>query len=399
LERKWLDEFDRWAANFDDPWVDLEAKDADIKIAVASQDSTFSWESAKRNAALESDGIAAEVLFPNTSPPFFPSATITAGNPTTHDEYEARFAGLQAHNRWMIDFCAELPGRRAGLAQIFFNDVDDAVTEIRRAAAGGLRGVLLPSDTSQVLVPYYYPRYDRIWEVCEELEMPIHRHANFVGDPVSPEFGYAGPAVATLEGNFFAHRSLGHLIVGGVFDRFPGLKYVTTETGSGWVVPYLKEVDAVYAAALQRGSITDFFAGDAMRRLGKTPSEYYRSNCYVGASLLMKPEVDLRHDIGIETMMWGSDLPHREGTYPYTLEALRAVFSDVPPEEVQTMLGTIAADVYRLDIDLLRGVADRIGPTVAEVAKPLSPDEWPRTPEDTVHPGLFPLVVTGYGTD
>jgi len=86
-----------------------------------------------------------------------------------------------------------------------------------------------PSDTSQVLVPTTTLAYDRIWEVCEELEMPIHRHANFVGDPVSPEFGYAGPAVATLEGNFFAHRSLGHLIVGGVFDRFPGLKYVTTE--------------------------------------------------------------------------------------------------------------------------------------------------------------------------
>jgi len=65
------DEFDRWAANFDDPWVDLEAKDADIKIAVASQDSTFSWESAKRNAALESDGIAAEFSSQIRPRPFF----------------------------------------------------------------------------------------------------------------------------------------------------------------------------------------------------------------------------------------------------------------------------------------------------------------------------------------
>jgi len=92
-----------------------------------------------------------------------------------------------------------------------------------------------------------------------------------------------------------------------------------------------------------------------------------------GASLLMKPEVDLRHDIGIETMMWGSDLPHREGTYPYTLEACVQYSPTSLLKKCRQCLGPSQLTFYRLDIDLLRGVADRIGPTVAEVAKPLSP--------------------------
>ena len=84
-------------------------------------------------AELEADGVVAEVLFPNTIPPFFPSGNLVAPQPSP-EEYERRWAGLKAHNRWMVDFCNEAPGRRAGIAQIMLNDVDDAVDEIRWAA-------------------------------------------------------------------------------------------------------------------------------------------------------------------------------------------------------------------------------------------------------------------------
>ena len=134
LESRWHDEFDEWAKTYVNPWSDLQAETA-----------SRNWDSALRLAELEADGVVAEVLFPNTIPPFFPSGLLSAHLPSERREYERRFAGIRAHNRWLADFCAEAPGRRAGIAQIFLNDVDDAVAEIRWAAEAGLTGgILLP---------------------------------------------------------------------------------------------------------------------------------------------------------------------------------------------------------------------------------------------------------------
>ena len=104
------------------------------------------WDSARRLAETESDGIAAEVLFPNTVPPFFTEGNLVALPPTAED-YERRWAGVQAHNRWLADFCATTPGRRAGIVQVFANDMADAVAEVRWAAEtfDPFGGILLPS--------------------------------------------------------------------------------------------------------------------------------------------------------------------------------------------------------------------------------------------------------------
>ncbi|MFX6980562.1 hypothetical protein ABTH98_20280, partial [Acinetobacter baumannii] len=75
----------------------------------------------------------------------FPTGIVIA-RPPTSAEYERRWAGVQAHNRWLADFCSLAPHRRAGIAQIFLNDVDAAVAEIRWAHAAGLRGgILVPN--------------------------------------------------------------------------------------------------------------------------------------------------------------------------------------------------------------------------------------------------------------
>ena len=91
------------------------------------------------------------MLFPNTVPPFFAQGNLTALEPTAAD-YERRWAGLQAHNRWLADFCAAAPGRRAGLAQIFLNDVDDALAEVRWAKENMdvFGGILLPNVAAQL---------------------------------------------------------------------------------------------------------------------------------------------------------------------------------------------------------------------------------------------------------
>src|SRR6516165_1058464 len=118
LESKYHDEFDAWEAAFVNPFEDLRAEFA-----------YRNWDSEARLRELEDDGVVAEVLYPNTIPPFFPSGNLLA-RPPANDEYELRWAGLRAHNRWLVDFCADTPGRRAGMAQIMFNNPSDAISEI-----------------------------------------------------------------------------------------------------------------------------------------------------------------------------------------------------------------------------------------------------------------------------
>src|SRR3954466_11916252 len=123
LSSKWYDEFDAWAAAYVNPFADLLAPTA-----------YRNWDSERRLKETESDGIVAEVLFPNTVPPFFEQGNLVALEPTAAD-YDRRWAGLQAHNRWLADFCAAAPGRRAGCAQVFLNNLDDTLAEVRWAKA------------------------------------------------------------------------------------------------------------------------------------------------------------------------------------------------------------------------------------------------------------------------
>jgi predicted TIM-barrel fold metal-dependent hydrolase len=393
----WHDEFDRWAATFSDPWEDdSEVATDELKMGVANYDSRLNWDSGHRRDVLESEGIVAEVVFPNTAPPFFPGGVLTVAAPRERSDYERRMAGLRAHNRWLKDFCDELPGRRAGVGQIFLNDVDDAVEEIKWISENLTGGILLPGDAPGGLVPLYYPRYDAIWEVCAELGVPVHRHSNLPGEAVNEENGAAGSAIGVIESSFFAHRGLAHLIFAGVFERFPMLKFVMTESGAHWVPGYLAEMDALYEGASLRGSIVNYFAGPATQDLPRRPSEYFASSVYVGASFLTPIEGAMRHEIGLDRIMWGSDLPHTEGTYPYTMEALRATFAQMPREDARQILSLTAARIYGFDLAKLSEISDRIGPLASEVARPLTEAEWPKTPEQTITPALAAQPMPGY---
>ena len=83
-----------------------------------------------RNGQQDDEGVVGEVIFPNTVPPFFPGFVLFAAPPTP-DDYEHRLAGIRAHNRWLADFCSRFPNRRAGIGQIFLNDIDDAIDDVQ----------------------------------------------------------------------------------------------------------------------------------------------------------------------------------------------------------------------------------------------------------------------------
>ncbi len=353
LERRYHDDFDAWADTYVNPFADLKRDGADRN-----------WDSTRRTRELEADGVVAEVLFPNTVPPFFPKSGLTATAPS-EDDFERRLAGLRAHNRWLAAWCDELRGRRAGIGQILFNDVDEAVRDVHWIADHGLRGgVLLPGLPPGVpLPPLHAPVYDPIWRACEERGVIVTSH----GGGSSPDYGPypASLSIWLMETSWFSHRPMWMLVLAGVFDRFPGLRLVLAEQGSGWIRGTLDVMDQFYRQIAQGGVGELRFLEPCL--LERLPSEYWETNCAVAASFLHRDDCLRREEIGVDHIMWGSDYPHLEGTSPFSKEAIRRTFAGVDPAEVHAMLAGNAAAMYGFDLDALAGIAARVGPAVDDV--------------------------------
>ena len=367
LAAEHLDEYDRWAAAHENPYKDLEGDDGGRN-----------WDSDRRLKEIEADGVAAEVIFPNTVPPFFPKAALVHQPPAANaGDLALRWAGLRAHNRWLADFCAAAPGRRAGIASILLHDVDAAVAEIEWAASAGLTGgVLLPgAPPGSGVPPLYAPDYEPIWSACESLGLPINHHSG----SAAPDYGPYPEAnvMFLLEVTWWAHRTLWHLLFAGVMERHPALQFVFTEQGTAWIPEQLQTLDYYYARMrAATGSQEEAWGADVMARLSLKPSEYWARQCHVGSSFVRQHEVALRDRVGVDRIMWGSDFPHKEGCWPYSREHLRLAFAGVPQDEVQAMVGGNAARVYGFDLGALAAL--ECGPLGAEVSEPLAPSDIPR---------------------
>jgi predicted TIM-barrel fold metal-dependent hydrolase len=195
-----------------------------------------------------------------------------------------------------------------------------------------------------------------------------------------PDFGTheAARAIMLIELAWYAHRVVWHLIFGGVLERHPNLRIVLTEQGTGWIPRGLDTLDWFHRRMTTGSAAEAVFFGAVAKQMSLTPTEYFRRNFWVGASFLRPSESPLRYEVGVDRIMWGADYPHSEGSYPYTLEALRAAFADVPPAETRRMLETNAAHVYPFDLPALQKLGEQLGPTVAAVRVPLDPADYPR---------------------
>jgi predicted TIM-barrel fold metal-dependent hydrolase len=374
LDEGFRDDFDAWRGKYRNPFKDLK----DDRRA-------RNWDSDQRWNEMQSDGIVAEVIFPNTVPPFFPSFVLFAQPPKPED-YPHRLAGIRAHNRWIADFVAEAPERRAGIGQIFTNDIDDAIEDARWIAEHDLRGgVLLPNLAPDVtwVKPLFDPEYDRLWAVLEELGLPVNVH----GGTGVPNYGpYPVSQLLYInEASFYSQRPLVQLLLSGVFERFPGLKFVMTETGCAWVPPLLDRLDQVMARIRDTGATGEIrYPKEVV--LPKLPSEYFRQNCWIGVSQPGPADAAARSALGPDRFMWGSDYPHDEGTYPYTREHLRQIFHGTPPDEMRRILAGNAADLYHFDLSQLQPLGEQFGPTVAELEVPLT--ELPDPPNEALLKGV-----------
>ena len=325
------------------------------------------WDPTERDKVLDADGVAAEVLFPDgitemNSPPFGAGFSMTPVGVTA----ELQWAGCKAHNRWMAEFVSTAPERRIGLACIpVVWDIDLAVENITWAKENGLRGVILPPMWTG-FEAYHHPKYDPVWAACQDLDMPVHFHSGpspssdyFLGAPMDENAQVPPGAVGAYvtEVHLWLVRPLTFMLWGGAFERFPKLKVAMTEGTSVWVPEYLQLLE-------QRYSVTHYAQkmGDFRSHLSMSPADYFRRNVMVGASCMPRREAEMRHEIGVDKIMWGTDYPHPEGSWPITREQQIETFHGLPEDEIAAMLGGNAAAFYGLDTEKLEPLVARIGP-------------------------------------
>jgi predicted TIM-barrel fold metal-dependent hydrolase len=364
LESKWHAEFDEWAATYENPYDDLEG---DL--------GGRNWDSARRLSDLEVDGVVAEVIYPNTIPPFYPKTSLTAQPPAlTAADAERRWAGLKAHNRWLVDFCGDTPGRRAGVVQINLLDIPGSINEMRQAKEAGLfGGVLLPGTPPGLGVPQLHDAcYEPLWQACEDLEMPVNHHTGSAAPPMGPT--PEDTIMFLLEVSWYAHRALYQLMIGGALERHPNLQLVFTEQGTAWVPDELARLDYFFGRlGSGDGSQESVWGAEVMDKLTLTPSEYWARQCHLGASFIRQHEVGFRERVGTHRIMWGCDYPHLEASTPYSREQLRFAFEGLTKTEIEMMTCENAVALYGFDLDVLRPVAAQFGPLVSEIATPLAP--------------------------
>jgi predicted TIM-barrel fold metal-dependent hydrolase len=275
----------------------------------------------------ETDGVWGSVLYPSLGCVFF----------------SVKDSGLlsaicRAYNDWVAEFCQAAPGRLKGVAMIATDDVGDAVAELERVRERGLVGgaisVSPPADAT-----YDLPRYEPLWATAQDLGMPLSLH--IASNRTPGEWRQLFRPAMGAAPDHWVRLALGDMIMGGVFERFPDLKVVSVEHESGWVPYFVSRLDYVYTQ-MERAPDAPVFADAAL------PSDFYRRNVLVS---FQEDPIGIRHldVVGAENLMWGSDYPHTESTFPRSQEMLDALLVGVDADVRRQITSTNAARLYGFD--------------------------------------------------
>jgi predicted TIM-barrel fold metal-dependent hydrolase len=352
----------------------------DNRGAMAAGGEAGSYDLDVRLREMDAEGTAGEIVHSGTqsAPPLWYG--------TANHEYspELQWVGVQAYHRWLADFMGGSGGRLFGVAEPGpTHDMDASVRELEWLAANGFVSVGVPGIIADPnLPPLTDAYYEPFWAACADLGLVLSVHAGW-GLPQGMIFKFFDMMVAQMGGNvgdrnqddienftsmvtgelsssedspfrldLGPRRVMWQLMLGGAFDRHPNLKLALTEIRAEWLPATLAELDRLADSAVS---------------LAHKPSEYFAQHCAVSPSSIHRVEVEMRHEIGLKQLLFGTDYPHHEGTWPNTREWIKASMAGVPENEARLILGDNAIDFYGLDRQALTEVANRVGPEASEV--------------------------------
>ncbi|MBM3926378.1 MAG: amidohydrolase [SAR202 cluster bacterium] len=247
-----------------------------------------------------------------------------------------------AYNDWLAEFCSADSKRLKGAAMLLVEEnVGQAVEELRRIAEMGLTSAMI-SSYPRVGLTYDKPLYEPFWSAAEELDVTLNLHVTTNRPTTDPGLrgDSAGRIASWVQHDYWARMCLCHIIFSGVLERHPKLKFANVEHELGWLPFFMHRIDVAYREKQQ--SLPMRFKTDA------TPSDFMRSNVYHSFQEDAMG-IQFRHVIGVDNLMWGSDYPHSESTFPKSLEILDRILKGVPEKERAKIAGGNTAKVYKFD--------------------------------------------------
>jgi len=293
----------------------------------------------QRLANIDADGVTAEMLIDGFGP-------ITTDAALQHEI-------AQGFIRWFKDYTSPAPHRyTAALVVSLAAGQDTVVREITAAYENGIRCIHLPPApyvAAPHLPPYSHSLYEPMWRALDERGMAAIWHAS-VGRE-KPTWRWSGTergweALLMLDIETLHHSTLKHLLLAGVPERHPNMKFGYIESGSEWVTPILKTIDRYFTAPTSRPE----------HKLKMKPSEQWARQGFCAGPLDSR-EIAHRHEVGVNNLMFGSDYIHTEGTFPNTRPHLAKILSGVPRDEAWAIVAGNAARLFGFDLDKLAKTA------------------------------------------
>jgi predicted TIM-barrel fold metal-dependent hydrolase len=278
------------------------------------------WDPHARLDEMAKDGVDAEVLYPTPR-----LGQGVAANP----DRELHLVMVRAYNDWLSEYAGVAPAKFGGLAMLPNCGAEEAVLEVGRIwGRPGIRGFLMTAYPNGSLEPS--GEDDEVWGALTERHASLNVHVSLTltlpgaNAPFAGTVRFADPPIRIQQ-----------MIYAGMFDRFPELQVVFAEVDSGWV-PYFKEqIDGNF---LRQRTVSNF----SIREL---PSHYV--DRHVSTSFMNDAVgVRLRHDIGVDRMLWSSDYPHSFANWPNSELVLLPTFSGVPADEAALMRAGNSARLY-----------------------------------------------------
>ena len=274
------------------------------------------------------DGLAAEFLYPG----YFGMFSM----PNT----QLLVALQKNYNDWLHDYGTASNGRLFGLAAIPVQDVAAAINELQRVIQLGFKGGCIPC-TSPAERPYFDDAYEPLWSMAEEANFPLSMHVGcgsyipkeYRSKPIRPDAiaGYAA-AQHTVQGTIV------EFMCRGVCERHPNLKIVVAEFNAGWIAHWLDRVEQ--GLQRERRNIAEPYTGPH-------PHELWHRQFYATIED-DRPALATRHLIGVDNLMWGSDYPHTDSTWPCSIDVLDELFEGISADDRNKITRTNVQKLYGL---------------------------------------------------
>jgi predicted TIM-barrel fold metal-dependent hydrolase len=278
---------------------------------------------------MKDEGIDAEIVFPSLG-----LWTYALENPDVEQ------ATTEVYNNWNDGFFSGHTDTfvRCGILPV--RNLNNTVHELKRIAAKGFTAAMLPSITMTGIPAYNDPAWDPVFEAAGNLGIAFVLHTGTGAETVVVERGPGAAVMNYTRQMCDGQNAIMALVAGGVLDRNPKARVAVIESGASWLAALAERMDEVYHA----------HAVFVRPKLNKRPSEIVRAQ--VKCSFQYdRACVMARSVTGHEALMWGSDYPHAEGTFPHTPAVLAKLFDgiDISEGEKADILGGNAARLFRLN--------------------------------------------------